>query len=147
MERKKTKKKTIRKLSDVVKPDNMTVEEWQVALRQQSARDETFAIAAVDEKAAPGEYSVKNPATRQTYKVVYRGEGSQWNYCSCLDFKTSQLGTCKHIEATKMWLADNTRRRVHREIPAYTSVYLSYRHGRAVRIRIGVDHETEFKGL
>ena len=64
MERKKTKKKTIRKLSDVVKPDNMTVEEWQVALRQQSARDETFAIAAVDEKAAAGEYSVKNPATR-----------------------------------------------------------------------------------
>ena len=147
MARKKTKKKTIRKLSDVVKPDNMTVEEWQVALRQQSARDETFAIAAVDEKAAPGEYSVKNPATRQTYKVVYRGEGSQWNYCSCLDFKTSQLGTCKHIEATKMWLADNTRRRVHREIPAYTSVYISYRHGRAVRIRIGVDHETEFKAL
>ena len=54
MERKKTKKKTIRKLSDVVKPDNMTVEEWQVALRQQSARDETFAIAAVDEKAEIG---------------------------------------------------------------------------------------------
>ena len=141
MEKKKTRKKTVRKLSDVVKPDNMTVEEWQMALRQQSARDEVFAISAVDEKMAPGEYSVRNPNTRQTYKVVYRGEGSQWNYCSCLDFKTSRLGTCKHIEATKMWISNTYKHRVHHEIPAYTSVYLSYREERAVRIRIGVDHE------
>lgn len=147
MEKNKTRKKTVRKLSDVVKPHNMTLEEWQVALRQQSARDETFAIAAVDEKIVPGEYSVRNPNTRQVYKVVYRGEGSPWNYCSCLDFKTSQLGTCKHIEATKMWLANTTKHRIHREIPAYTSVYLSYREERAVRIRIGVDHEAELRAL
>lgn len=147
MEKKKTRKKTVRKLSDVVKPDNMTVEEWQMALRQQSARDEVFAISAVDEKMAPGEYSVRNPNTRQTYKVVYRGEGSQWNYCSCLDFKTSRLGTCKHIEATKMWISNTYKHRVHHEIPAYTSVYLSYREERAVRIRIGVDHEAEFRAL
>lgn len=56
-------------------------------------------IAAVDEKAVPGEYSVRNPITRQTYKVVYRGEGSEWNYCSCLDFKTSQLGSARRIDA------------------------------------------------
>ena len=70
MEKKKTRKKTVRKLSDVVKPDNMTVEEWQMALRQQSARDEVFAISAVDAKMAPGENSVRNPKTRQTYKEV-----------------------------------------------------------------------------
>lgn len=144
---KKTRKKSVRKLSDIVKPENMTVEEWQVALRQQSARDESFVIQAVDERVAPGEYSVKNPATRQTYKVVYRGEKSPWNYCSCLDFKTSQLGTCKHIEATKIWLAGSTRHRVHRSTPAYTSVYLSYKEGRAVRIRIGADHEEAFREL
>ena len=144
---KKTRKKTVRKLSDIVKPEHMTVEEWQVALRQQSARDESFVIHAVDERVAPGEYSVKNPATRQTYKVVYRGEKSPWNYCSCLDFKTSQLGTCKHIEATKMWLAGSTRHHVHRSVPAYTSVYLSYKEGRAVRIRIGADQEEAFREL
>ena len=34
---KKTRKKTVRKLSDIVKPEHMTVEEWQVALRSRPA--------------------------------------------------------------------------------------------------------------
>ena len=76
------------KISWVVKPDKMTLEEWQRALRKQIAGEEAMAVAAVDEKNLPGEYEVKNPQTKQTYKVVYRGEDSPWNYCSCMDFKS-----------------------------------------------------------
>ena len=58
--------------------------------------------------------------------MVYRGAASEWNYCSCFDFKTAQLGTCKHLEAVKLWIDGNRRAKVHKEIPPYTSVYLKY---------------------
>ena len=137
----------IPKISWVVKPQGMTLKEWQQALRKQIAKEEPMAVAAVDEKNLPGEYEVRNPQSKQTYKVVYRGEGSMWNYCSCLDFKTSRLGTCKHIESVKLWIDENWRRKVHKEPPAYTSVYLSYTEGRQVRIRLGSDHREEFMQL
>lgn len=38
---------------------------------------------------------------------MYRGANSEWNYCSCMDFKTSKLGTCKHLEAVKKWFSGN----------------------------------------
>ena len=151
MARKKgtTVKKTERrpKISWTIKPHGMTLEAWQRALRKQIAREETMAVAAVDEKNLPGEYEVKNLQTRQTYKVVYRGSGSPWNYCSCMDFKTSRLGTCKHIEKVKLWLAENLNRQVHFDLPAYTSVYLSYTNGRQVKIRLGSNHHQEYQNL
>jgi len=137
----------IPKISWVVKPQRMTLVEWQRALRKQIAEEEPMAVTAVDEKNLPGEYEVRNPQTKQTYKVVYRGEGSPWNYCSCLDFKTSRLCTCKHIEKAKLWIDENKHRKVHKEPPAYTSVYLSYTEGRQVKIRVGSDHRKEFMQL
>jgi superfamily II DNA/RNA helicase len=158
-----TKKKTAKKskISWIMKPDGMTLTEWQVALRRQVAEEETFGISCVDDRLLPGEYSVRSPKTKSEYKVVYRGEGSEWNYCSCMDFKTAQLGTCKHLEAVKLWIAGNRRARVHREIPPYTSVYLRYLpsdsqqptatadegDARRVCIRIGTDHRDEFEAL
>ncbi len=135
------------KLSWTVKPGKMTQEEWQTALRRQLAQEEAFGIECVDERLCPGEYTVQSPKTKQEYKVVFRGEGSRWNYCSCFDFKTSQLGTCKHIEAVSQWIAASRKRRVYRQIPPYTSVYLSYKGERCVCIRIGSDHRQEFEQL
>ena len=135
------------KISWVVKPDNMTLEEWQRALRKQIAGEEAMDVAAVDEKNLPGEYEVKNPQTKQTYKVVYRGEDSPWNYCSCMDFKTNHLCACKHLEKVKLWISETRGKKVHKELPAYTSVYLSYTDGRQVKIRVGSDHHEEFMRL
>ena len=145
----KNKSQAVRipKISWVVKPDRMTLEEWQRALRKQIAGEETMAVAAVDEKNLPGEYEVKNPQTKQTYKVVYRGEDSPWNYCSCMDFKTNHLCACKHLEKVKLWISETRGKKVHKELPAYTSVYLSYTDGRQVKIRVGSDHHEEFKRL
>lgn len=156
---KKTKKKATKrtKISWIVKPDGMSLTEWQIALRKQIAQEEHFGISCIDDKLLPGEYSVKSPKTKQEYKVVYRGAKSEWNYCSCFDFKTAQLGTCKHIEAVKLWHNGNRRVRVHQEIPPYTSVYLKYLpteiipnetgDARKVCIRIGSDHQEEYQQL
>ena len=143
----RTKKQTEKRISNLLKPDNMTLQEWQIALRKQVIQQENFAIEAVDDQLLPGEYSVRNHKTRQTYKVVYRGADSPWNYCSCMDFKTSRLGTCKHLEATKEWLKKNRRFKVHKEVPPYTSVYLSYRDDRKVCIRIGRDIKEQYQSV
>jgi len=145
------------KISWIVKPEGMTLTEWQISLRKQIAQEEHFGISCVDDKLLPGEYMVRSPKTKQEYKVVYRGAKSKWNYCSCYDFKTAQLGTCKHLEAVKLWLGSHKHNRVHQEIPPYTSVYLMYLpdagkagesgDARKVCIRIGSDHQKEYEQL
>ena len=139
------KKKTV--ISHIVKPEKMTLEEWQVKLRQQVSKTEHFVIESVDEELCPGEYVVRNPKKHNEYKVVYRGANSEWNYCSCMDFKTSRLGTCKHIEAVKNCFIGKKGSHVHREIPPYTSVYLSYRDERCVKIRIGSENKETYEQL
>lgn len=138
------KKKSEARLSNVVKPDNMSLEEWQRTLRRQAAEREMLNVQAVDATLCPGEYRVTNPKSREEYKVVFRAENSMWNYCSCMDFKTSQLGTCKHLEAVKLKL--NGHRHVV-NTPSYSSVYLSYRNGRKVSLRIGSNHREEMEQL
>ena len=135
------------RLNHLVKPTGATLEEWQVMLRMQQAQREELQVECVSERDHPGEYRVKSPRSGGVYKVVFRGAKSPWNYCDCMDFKTSQLGTCKHIEAARQWIADH-HKRIHWDLPAYTSVYLSYRgNERQVKIRVGTTHESDFRAL
>ena len=133
-------------ISWTIKPDNLTLIQWQKALRRQAAEDEQMICKETAPENYPGEYEVNNPSTRQTYKVVFRGDESPWNYCSCMDFKTSRLGTCKHIERVKMWVFQYSKP-IYSQLPAYTSIYLSYANDRQVKIRIGQDHYEEYKQL
>lgn len=64
-----------------------------------------------------------------------------------MDFKTSKLGTCKHLEAVKKWFSGKRGLHVHRELPPYTSVYLSYRDERCVKIRIGSENKEAYEKL
>ena len=143
---KKTGEKDAPKVSYHYKPDNMTPEEWQIALRRQAAARELFVVSEQNSKDLPGYYSVKNVVANSQYTVVYRGEGSPWNFCSCMDFKTSRLGTCKHLEAVKLWIEEK-HRPVYKGVPAYTSVYVSYKGERKVCLRIGTEHAEEFRRL
>lgn len=131
---KKKNSKTVKKdaiapkVSYFMKPEKMTLEEWQIALRRQIAEKEPIAVLFANSQHHDGVFHVTNSQTRQSYKVVYRGDNSDWNYCSCIDFKTNQLGTCKHIEAVKKWISDKKIRKASYTIlPPYTSVYLSYK--------------------
>ena len=133
-------------MSNTIKPAEMGLEEWQVALRSQQAQREHFLISETSAQFSPGEYQVRNPRSRNQYKVIYRGAYSPWNYCSCPDFRTSGLGTCKHVEGVKLWLQAEGKE-VHREEPDYTSIYMDYRGERSIRIRIGESHKRELSAL
>lgn len=134
------------KMSFVLPPDGMDIVQWQVMLRKQAAVTERFSVTAYDRQDEPGAYMVENSVSGRRYKVVYRGAGSMWNFCSCLDFKVNQLGTCKHMEALKLWM-DNRHVETTDELPGYTAVYISYKDERQVRIRIGRECEAAFREL
>lgn len=134
------------KMSFVLPPDGMDVVQWQVKLRKQAAVTERFSITAYERQDEQGAYMVENSVSGRRYKVVYRGMDSAWNFCSCLDFKVNQLGTCKHMEALKLWM-ENHDVETSDEIPGYTAVYISYKDVRQVCIRIGRECEAAFREL
>ena len=144
--KRKRAKVVVPKMNNMYKPADMTLAEWQVALRQQQATRELFAISEVNAEYQPGEFLVRNAVKHNEYKVVYRGKDSLWNYCSCFDFKTAQLGTCKHLEAVKNWVKKK-RKKIAREEPAYSSVYIDYRGPRKVKIRIGENGRERMESL
>lgn len=142
----KPNNKKVQNLSNVLKPDNMELTEWQKALRRQVAVQEHFIVSQNTQTDEPGCYSVANPKTDNEYKVIYRGANCKWNYCSCMDFKVSRLGTCKHIEAVCSWIKKR-RKTLDKTLPSYTAVYLLYQEGRKICIRIGTEKSEEFTRL
>lgn len=102
MKRKSNKKRSApvkTRISHTHKPADMSDAEWQIILRQQIAKDENFDIRKTSDGSVFDDYKLHNSKTTNTYKVALRSEDNALNFCSCPDFKTNQLGTCKHIEA------------------------------------------------
>jgi hypothetical protein len=127
----------------------MSMEQWQIALRRQFAADNLFQVEKTTGEIVFADYLVSNPQNRNVYKVALRSAKPGFNFCSCFDFKISQLGTCKHIEAVFHYISQKRLKR-HLKNPVereYTSVYLDYGSTRTVRLRIGTAHQEAFIDL
>jgi SNF2 family DNA or RNA helicase len=139
-----------KKVSYLKKPDDLTLEEWQYALRKQFAETHYFNIKKKGTHPVFSDFDVYNPETKLTYKVALRSKNNSANFCECGDFKTNGLGTCKHIEAVFRYI-DTVLNKSHLlnngYNPAYTSIYLDYRGDRKVKIRIGSENTDEFQAL
>ena len=144
----KEKKKKKRGLSRLRKPDDMSLETWQVALRREFGREQNFRLKNVGHQPIFSEFEVTNPQTERTYRVAIRGAGLGENYCSCPDFAVNTLGTCKHIEFT---LAKLGRKRGAKKAlalgfqPAYSELYLHYGAKREVIFRPGSECPGQLK--
>jgi hypothetical protein len=137
-------------VSNTRKPAGLTVEEWQTTLRKQIAEKSLFTIQNNGEGPVFSDYSVHNAATKNTYKVALRSADNSLNFCSCYDFKTNQLGTCKHIEAVLLKISKKPALRKALLQPyntAYSSIYIEYRGLQKVMLRIGTENEKAFKLL
>src|SRR5207249_2865316 len=91
---------------------------------------------------------VVSPQSKNTYKVALRSKDNSLNFCSCPDFKTNQLGTCKHIEAVRLYLGKKRgSKKLLNEVPLlpYSSIFVSYLDERKVKLRIGGDNKKEFE--
>ena len=132
------------------KPSGMSLENWQIALRRQFAQTKPFGIENMGMHPVFSDFRVTNPENRNSYKVSIRDSQHSMNFCSCFDFKTNQLGTCKHIEVVIHSFSSHEKllklyQSPHQ--PEYTSVYLDYLGERSVKIRIGTIKKNEFQKL
>lgn len=148
--KKKKKKKSPPKVSYHKKPGELDLRAWQIALRQQYGQTQEFKIENVGNHPVYSEFTVFNPDFSSIYKVAIRAEKPGLNFCSCPDFKSNELGTCKHIEAVLFKIKKTRGARKHFKEPyrpGYTSVYLQYGEDREVKIRIGSNNEDAFRAL
>jgi len=134
MSKRKTRKKTpkgskVIKISRLRKPEDMPLEQWQIALRKQFAQKQNFRFKNMGDEPIFSEFTVINPETGGEYRVAIRGQRLGDNYCSCPDFAVNTLGTCKHVEFV---LAKLQRKRGGKKAfaegfqPAYSEIYLRY---------------------
>ena len=128
------------RLSRLRRPAALSVADWQTALRRQFGREQRFEIENLGSEPVFSDFRVHNPATGGRYRVSIRGGEPGRNRCTCLDFATNDLGTCKHIEFT---LARLEARRGGKKAlargfePAYSEVWLEQGALRRVRFRPG----------
>src|SRR6516165_9226841 len=73
------------KLSRLVKPASMSLEDWQRELRRQFGREQTYRLKNLSDEPIFSEFEVTNPQTRMAYRVHIRGIQPGENYCSCPD--------------------------------------------------------------
>lgn len=136
------------RLSNKICPEGMSIEDWQIALRRENAREARFAVEHLDDNRIWGDYLVSSSSGR--YRTAFRGVCSDRNFCSCLDFRTNGLGTCKHLEAVVIYLQERVPGYPWAGMtynPPYTSVYVSYKGGRSIRMRIGSEQTEAFLKL
>lgn len=116
--------------------------EWQTQLRRQFGRDQAFVLEKLGPERIFSEYSVTNPQTRGRYRVAIRGVEPGSNYCSCPDFATNDLGTCKHIEFTleRLRARRGGAKALERGfVPGYSEIFVDYGGSRSVRFRAGTE--------
>lgn len=132
------------------KPEEMELNAWQAALRRQYAQQEKYEIENIGEQPVWSEFRVSNPKVKTAYRVALRAKEPGANFCSCPDFRTNTLGTCKHIEAVihKLWHTRGLRK--HFKMPyeaRHSSVFLHYGEQRTIRLRIGAEAEEQIRQL
>lgn len=138
------------KLSRLHKPDGMSLETWQRELRRQFGREQPFTWRNVGTEPVFSEFEVTNPESKNTYRVAVRGTEPGDNFCSCPDFGTSSLGTCKHIEFVLGRLAQRRGGKLALKAgfrPPYSEIYVQYGSRREVRFRAGEDCPAELARL
>jgi superfamily II DNA or RNA helicase len=134
--------RTITKISHLRKPEDMPLEQWQIALRKQYAQKQNFRLTNIGTEPVFSEFMVMNPQTGGQYRVAIRGQGLGDNYCSCPDFAVNTLGTCKHIEFT---LAKLQRKQRNKKAftegfrPVCSEIYLRYGAKREVMFKSGTE--------
>lgn len=68
-----------------------------IAERRSRAATEKMKVHSPNAASPWGDYAVTSCSSGKTYRVALRGEEPGRSYCSCPDFRTNHLGTCKHI--------------------------------------------------
>jgi superfamily II DNA or RNA helicase len=130
------------KLSRTHAPVDLSPVDWQRGLRRQFGREQAFGLENLGSEPFFSEFRVSNPVSKSSYRVAIRGLGPGGNFCSCPDYATSELGTCKHLEFTiaKLQKKRGAKAAFARGYqPAFSELYLRNDGKRRVHFRAGTD--------
>ena len=130
------------RLSRTRRPPEVAVPDWQTALRRQFGREQHFELQNLGSEPVFSDYLVHNPVSGGRYRVSIRGQALGHNLCTCPDFTTNALGTCKHIEFTlaKLQTKRGGKSALARGFrPGYSEMWLDHAQARHVRFRPGQD--------
>ncbi len=130
------------RLSRTRRPAELPVVDWQTALRRQFGVEQHFGLQNLGSEPVFSDFEVHNPASGGRYRVSIRGRALGINRCSCPDFITNDLGTCKHIEFTLARLAARRGGKAALERgfqPAFSEIWLDHAGQRSLRWRAGHD--------
>ncbi|MFV1968917.1 MAG: DEAD/DEAH box helicase, partial [Pirellulaceae bacterium] len=104
--------------------------------RATRAKEEKFRLKAADPSRPWTDYVVTSKASGKTYRVALRGDERGMSYCSCPDFRTNTLGTCKHViyslDRIRAKFSATQRRRLPRR--KNFSVHVRYDHETTLRM-------------
>ena len=99
--------------------ENLTDKELQsraIAERQKRADEEPMTVRSMDPNTPWTDYVVTSQNSGQTYRVSIRSledqDRANSGYCSCPDFRTNRLGSCKHT----LHVAAKVRKRFTNEV-------------------------------
>lgn len=117
--------------------------EKALAERAERAKTEKMAVQAADASQPWTDYVVTNRLSGKSYRVALRGTQRGDSYCSCPDFRTNTLGTCKHIlhvlqKAKRKFTASRLKRPYRRK-----RLGLHLRYDRDVTLRLLVPNRLE----
>ncbi len=80
--------------------ENLTSEELRhraTADREKRAAEESMKVRSMDTRRPWTDYIVTSERSGRSYRVAIRSLGEGDSFCTCPDFRTNRLGTCKHI--------------------------------------------------
>ncbi len=102
--------------------------EEQIDIRRRRAAESDFRIQNLGRNRVFSDYQVINPNSGGQYQVSIRGFEIGDNACTCPDFRTNTLGTCKHIEAVLAALREETpaQLRTRKATVSRPEVFLHY---------------------
>jgi len=130
------------KLSRTHVPAELSVADWQRALRRQFGGEQAFDMENIGMQPFFSEFRVSNPLSKSTYRVTIRGKYQGDNHCACPDYASNELGTCKHIEFVLAMLAKKRGAKAafaHGYHPPFSELYLRNDGARTVHFRPGTD--------
>jgi SNF2 family DNA or RNA helicase len=130
------------KLSRTHAPSDLSPVDWQRGLRRQFGREQDFGLENLGGEPFFSEFRVSNPVSKSSYRVAIRGLRPGGNFCSCPDYATSELGTCKHIEFTLAQLEKKRGAKVafaRGYRPAFSELYLRNDGRCRIYFRAGTD--------
>ena len=121
----------------------------QIERRRERARAEILKIANRGSHPVFSQFEVKSISGR-TYRVEIRSLDEMQNSCTCPDYKSNLIGTCKHIEAVLIHLDEEygqELKKLAEQRPRGTQIYLHYGMDVTVRVTLPLPDRTPVRDL